>query len=151
VRSLSVRRHSLTTSRSTRTIGTTELSQRTSSVKCREVADQNRFVNNPSEIVVNVVRSWFRITQITNRKGNVTIRLHRSCAKDAAKTVFARSRIGLAWRTWRSNGFGHRAVVGRLHVAPAPRDGVLARGRSGFRVSQRPVRRALPATSAHRP
>jgi hypothetical protein len=87
------------------------------------VADQNRFVNNPSEIVVNVVP--FLVPNNADNpieKGNVTIRLHRSCAKDAAKTVFARSRIGLAWRTWRSNGFGHRAVVGR----PSRRPGAAA-------------------------
>jgi len=122
-------------------------------VKCREVADQNRFVNNPSEIVVNVVP--FLVPNNADNpieKGNVTIRLHRSCAKDAAKTVFARSRIGLAWRTWRSNGFGHRAVVGR----PSRRPGAAAMAfllvaGLAFGVSQPAGATGTTATSAHRP
>jgi len=99
-----------------------ELSRGLPSVKCREVADQNRFVNNPSEIVVNVVP--FLVPNNADNpieKGNVTIRLHRSCARTRRRRC-SRDHVSA------SRGVRGEAMVSDtaqwwvdLHVAPAPR------------------------------
>jgi len=73
-------------------------------VKCREVADQNRFVNNPSEIVVNVVRSWFRITQITQSKRECDNQapqiLCKGRGEDGVRAITYRPRVAYVEKQW---------------------------------------------------